>query len=245
MNATANAMAHVLDNNSTDQVYWGSYKSLVYQLQDTSKRDDVGSFAGTVATTDYYTTATASSIQVLYNAAWNLMTGALVGAPLEITGGTGIGETNTVIQNTNTGIVVTDTFTATPDSTSTIEVGAIDAFYTTKWYDLGQAARLKHAGEIYFWGEADVSSTHSLSYATDFSSDVETLSLTMSSSTSDAIWGSAIWGVSLWGDVDDIFRQGKMTTAGRYWRWKWAEDDPQETFNIYGWNMLYQAGDIN
>ena len=244
-NIPANAMAHVLDNNVTDQVYWGSYKSFVYQFSDTSKRDDVGSFSGTVSTVSRYTTDTASSLQVLYNAAWNLVTGSLAGAPIELVGGTGSTQTNTIADNTNTGLVVTDDFTTTPNSTTTFEVGAIDSFYTTKWYDLGDAARLKHFGEVYFWAEADVSSTHSLSYATDFSSDVSTLSLALSSSTTDAIWGSAIWGVSLWGDVDDIFRQGKLEAGGRYIRLKWAEDDPSETFHIYGFNFIYRPGEMN
>ena len=245
VNVPSNAMAHVIDNNSNDQVYWGSYKSLVYQLQDTALRDDVGTATGTVDAVSRFTTATASGLQVIYDTALDLVTGTLVGAPIEIVGGTGIGLTSTVADNTVTGIVVTDDFTTTPNTTTVFEIGAIDAFYTTKWYDYGDPARLKHFGEVYFWADADVSSTHSLSYATDYSSDVETLAISMSSSTSDAIWGSAIWGVSLWGDVDDIFRQGKLRAQGRYMRTKWADDDPAETFRIYGYSTVFRAGDLN
>ena len=244
-NVPANAMAHVIDNNSNDQVYWGSYKSVIYVLEDTAQRDDVDTTTGTVDAVSTIETDTASSLQVLYDDSLTLITGALVGAPIKLIGGTGSGQTNTVIDNTQTGIVVTDTFSTTPNATTTYEVGAIDSFYTTKWYDFGQPARLKHFGEIYFWAEADVSSTLTISYATDFSTDVESDSVALSSSTTDAIWGSAIWGVSLWGDVDDIFRQSKQQAQGRYLRMKFAEDDPAETFHLYGWNEVYWAGDVN
>jgi len=70
------------------------------------------------------------------------------------------------------------------------------------------------------------------------------LSLALSSSTSDAIWGSAVWGVALWGDVDDVFRQAKLEAQGRYARLKWAEDDPGETFHIYGFNWVFWSGDV-
>jgi hypothetical protein len=179
----------------------------------------------------------------MYDTDLNMTPGAYVGAPIELIGGTGEGQTGTIADNTSTGIIVTDAFATTPDSSTTAEIGAIDSFYTSKWYDFGAPATLKHFGEVYFWAQADVSSTHNLSYATDYSTDVESLSLSMSSSTSDAIWGSAIWGVSLWGDVDDVFRQAKMTTQGRYLRIKWSEDDPHETFHIYGYSTLFWPGD--
>lgn len=244
-NITANAMGNVLDNNSINQVYWGSYKSLVYQYQDSNKRDDVYSFTGTVSTIDRMDTATASGLRVLYNSAWSLTTGVMVGAPIEITGGTGIGEVNTIADNTTTGIIVTDNFTETLDSTSTFEVGAIDSYYTTKWYDMGNAATLKHLRNVYFWANADVSSTHTLSYATDYSSDIDTISASMSASSSDAIWGSAIWGVSLWGDIDTIFRQNTTKGNGRYLKYKFAEDDPNEVFKIYGFVTVFNDGEVD
>ena len=244
VNIPANAMAHVLDNNVTDQVYFGSYKSLIYQYQNTSNRNDVYGFSGTVSTVSTINTGTASGLTVLYNSAWNLTTGILVGAPIEIIGGTGISQVNTVADNTTTGIVVTDTFSTTPDSTSTFEVGAIDSFYTTKWYDFGNAATLKHLTEAYFWADADVSSTHTLAYATDYSSDIETLSVALSASTTDSIWGSAIWGVSLWGDVDTVFRQNHLQGEGRYLRYKFSDDDIDENYHIFGYLTVFRDGQI-
>ena len=247
-NVPANAMAKVVDNNVNDRVYFGSYKSFIYNLEDEGLSDDVGTTNPTTVTVDAvntFTTATASGLTVFYDSALNMVAGSLVGAPIEVVGGTGSGQTNTLADNTTTGLVVTDTFSTALDATSTIQVGSIDSFFTTKWYDFRDPTRLKHFGEVYFWGEADASSTHSLSYAMDLSSDIETLSIALTSSGSDAIWGSAIWGVSLWGSGDDIFRQAKLTTQGRYLRLKWAESDPGETFNIYGWNAVWWQGQIN
>ena len=248
-NLPANAMAAVLDNNSAAQVYLGNYTNMVYQYQDTSLRDDVGTLTGTLSSVGVNRVATsgveASGLQVLFIDSAEMTTGALVGAPLELIGGTGATQTNTIAYNTQTGLFVTSTFATTPDSTTTFELGAIDAFYTTKWYDYGDPARLKHFGEVYFWADADVSSTHSLSYATDFNSDISTLSLSLSASTTDAIWGSAIWGTSLWGNVDQVFRQAKMTASGRYHRLKWADDDPHETFHMLGYSTVFRNGDLN
>lgn len=246
-NIPANAMAHVIDNNATDQVYFGSYKSLVYQYQDSNLRNDVGTtipYTITVDAVDRIDTATASGLRVLYDSALGLTAGILAGAPIELIGGTGATLTNTVADNTSTGIIVTDTFSTTPDSTTTAEVGAIDSFYITKWYDFNTPAMLKNFGEVYFWAQADVSSTHSISYATDMSTDIETLSLSLTSSDSDAIWGSAIWGVSLWGGAEDVFRIGKLSGQGRYFKLKWAEDDPDETWYVYGYALVHWLAGI-
>ena len=241
----ANAMAHVLDANSNDQVYFGSYKSFIYQYQDEDLRNDVFGFSGTVSSADTYTTPFAASQPILYTTAGSFVSGEVVGAPIKTIGGTGSNQTNTVIYNTTSGLVVSDAWATTPDSTTTFEVGAIDSYYTTKWYDFGLGARLKHFGEVYFWGDADTSSAHSLAYATDYNSDIETLSITLSSSTTDAIWGSAIWGTALWGETDVIFREAKVTGSGRYFRLKFSEDDVDQTFNHYGFNVLYHAGEVD
>jgi len=244
-NIPANAMAQVIDNNTISKTYWGSYKSFVYDFADSDLRDDVGIRSGTVEVINTFTTATTSGLNIYYDASNLVTTGSLVGAPIRITGGTGLNQTNTIADNTETGLVMTDAFSTELDATSTYQVGAIDSFYTTKWYDMGESARLKHFGEIYFWAESDVSSTHTLSYATDFNADVETLSIALSASTADAIWGSAIWGVALWGSVDDVFRQAKLQAQGRYLRLKWAEADPDQLFRLYGWVSVHWTGDIN
>ena len=244
-NVPANAMAHVLDPNSKDQVYVGTYEAFVYQLENTSLRDDVGSASGTVASVTSFQTSTVSGAQVLYVTGANYVTGQLVGAPIELTGGTGVGQVGVLAYNTATGLVVQDPFSTTPTSTTTFEVGAIDSFYTTKWYDLGQAARLKHFGEVYFWAQADATSTHTLAYATDFNADITSVDISLTSDANDSIWGSAVWGTSLWGSQSQVFRQVKLDSQGRYLRIKWQEDDPGQTFDVFGFNILARPGDVN
>ena len=245
-NIPANAMAHVLDNNGRDQNYFGSYEAFVYEMEDDDLVDDVGTATGIVTVTNRINTDTASGLQVIYTSGQAYTVDAFAGAPILITAGAGIGESRTLAGNTTTGLIVTDDFVTAPTVTSSFEVGAIDSFYTTKWYDFGQAARLKHYGELYFWGRDEpTASGITITYATDFSTDIESQTISLDSTTGDAIWGSAIWGVSLWGSVDDVFRQVKLSSQGRYLRVKWAEDDPEQSFKLYGWSLLYWSGDVN
>lgn len=239
----ANAMAHVVDSNSRDQVYFGTSESFVYELEDDDLNEDVFSTFGTVGVVSLYQTSTASSQQVIYVTGANYTTGTMVGAPIAITAGTGSGQTSTVSYNTATGIVVTDNFTVAPVAGSSFEVGAIDSYYTTKWYDLGQAARLKHFGEVYFWAEAEVTGPMVVSSATDFDTDITSADVSLTADTSDAIWGEAIWGVSLWGGTSDVFRIVKLDGQGRYVRVRWDEDDPGHSFHLYGWSLLARPGD--
>ena len=241
----ANAMASVLDSSSDKQVYFGNYDAFIYQLENTSNDNDVADATGTVTSTGFAATPTSSSVQVLYVSGASFTTDELIGAPLEIKSGTGDGAVNVVVDNTTTGIFVADTFSTTPDTTSYFEIGSIDSFYTTKWYDGGFPAQLKHFGEVYFWADSDTDSEISISYAVDFNSDISTQSISLSSATSDATWGSAVWGTSLWGSASgSIFRNVKLETQGRYMRVKWAEDDPDDNFHIYGWNIIAFPGDV-
>ena len=133
-NIKANAMAHVLDNNSRDQVYFGTNESFTYQLNDDDLNSDVfGAQRDVESVGSDYAIATATGLQIIYTSGATFAVAELAGAPIAIISGTGEGSTSTVFTNTSTGIVVTDVFGTTPDATSVIETGAIDMFYTTKW----------------------------------------------------------------------------------------------------------------
>src|SRR3990167_7047344 len=148
-NIPANALAHVLDNNGRNQNYFGSYEAFVYEMEDADLIDDVGTATGIVTVTNRIDTDTATGLQVVYTSGQTYTVDALAGAPILITEGSGEGDVRTLAGNTTTGLIVTDDFTTAPDATPSFEVGAIDSFYTTKWYDFGQTARLKHFGEVY------------------------------------------------------------------------------------------------
>ena len=244
-----NALAHVLDNNGRDQVYAGSYDAFVYQLDDSSLTNDVATetITGIITVVNTINTATASGLQVIYTSNGNYTAGTLEGAPITLTAGAGSGETNVIYDTTTTGIIVVDDFTTTPNVTTSFEIGAINASYTTKWYDLGQPARIKHLWKMNFWAQDEpTASGIDVTYATDFSSDIATQTVSLDSVTSDALWGSAVWGVSLWGGgSNDVFREVKTDGKGRYLRVRWDEDDPTQGFTLYNFQVLTRPGDVN
>lgn len=244
-NINANAMASVLDSTGRHQAYAGSYESFVYQLDDEDLVDDVGTQTGAIDSTSRIDTAFASGLLVLYDEDSSLPTGILVGAPLQMVGGNATGEIVTIVEQTVSGMIVSDDFSETLAAGATYEVGAIDSFYTTKWYDLGEPNRLKHYGEIYFWADEGEASGIDVSFATDLNTDISTQTISLDAATTDAIWGSAIWGTSRWGSSADVFRQVKLESEGRYIRVKWDEDDPNQGFRIYNWSFLYQPGENN
>ena len=241
----ANAMAHVLDNNGVDQIYFGSNESFTYQLNDDDLNSDVfGSQRDVESVGSDYAIDTATGLQIIYTTGATFSVGDLIGAPIKVASGTGAGSTSTVFTNTATGIVLTDAFGTTPDSTSVVETGAIDFFYTTKWYDFGEPFRLKHFGELYFWAEASTNTGLLVAYATDFSANIASGIISLASDADDAIWGQAIWGVSLWGTESDVFRQSKQEASGRYLRIRWSEGDVNQPVHLYGWSETYHAGNI-
>ena len=136
-------------------------------------------------------------------------------------------------------------FSTTPDNTTSYSIGAIDGYFTSKWYDCGNPARIKSFGELYWWADAETAGDIDYTYATDFSDDIATTSYSLTGDVADALWGSAIWGVSFWGGTDTVFRQSKMEDSGRYLKFKFQNDDIDETFNIYSSNLIYWQGEVN
>ncbi len=241
----ANAMARVFDVNVIEQTYFGQYGGFVSKMDDTSTVNDVFGVTGTVSGVDVYTTSTASSIQIIYDNTSPFTTSGLIGGIMKITSGTGSPQERRIVWNTTSGIVVETPFTTTPDTTSVYSVGAIDGFYVSKWYDMGDPARLKSFGELWWWATAEsVGEDIDVTYATDFSADISTQSVSLSGDTSDAVWGSAVWGVSFWGGTDAIFRQTKFENTGRYLKFKFQNDDIDENFTIYSTNILYWPRDF-
>jgi len=239
----ANYLARIYDVNGDEQTYYGQYGGFVGKL-DTSLKNDVDGIVDTVLAVDTYTTTTASSLQVIYTNETAHTTSGLVGGIIKITGGTGSGQERRIVWNTTSGIVVESAFTTTPDSTSSYSVGAIDAYFTSKWYDCGNPARIKGFGEIFWWADEEADTDVDFTYATDFSDDIATEAVSIAGTTTDAVWGSAIWGTSYWGGVDTVFRQTKMEDNGRYLKFKFQNDDIDETFNIYSVNLLYWNRDF-
>lgn len=238
-----NAMAKVRDSTGATQVYIGSTESFLYQLTKTSLDNDVGGFTGTIDAVSSYVGLTESTLQVLYDADQAFTVSGLVGAPIELVGGTASGLTAVIVDNTSTGLVVTPTFSTTPDTTTTYSTGAIDAFYTTKWYHLGSPVHLKQDAELYLWADADIGSTLDVGYAFDFQSNTAVATASLTPATG-SLWGTGIWGTAVWGGGSIVFRNLPLNDDGRYVRYNFAEDDVNENFRMHGFATIYRQGDI-
>lgn len=239
----ANAMARVYDTNNIEQTYFGQYGGFICKMDDTALDNDIDGHTGTVSGVDVYTTGTASSIQMVYDNTSPFTHSGLRAGILKIISGTGSGQERRIVENTISGVGVETAFSTTPDTTSVYSIGAIDGYYTAKWYDCGEPARLKGFGELWYWADAETDTDIDVTYATDFASDIDTQSVSLSGTSTDAIWGSAIWGTSLWGGVDYVFRQTKFEDTGRYLKFKLQDDDIDDDFRIHGFNLLYWRRD--
>jgi len=247
----ANAIAVVLDADGEQQVYFGNNKNFVYQLYDNALASDVQGVSGTVDSIGYLTTKTASGLQVIYDSSAAFIA---TGATVKIISGTGEGEEKVIVALANdvatglvatgaaSGFVVDSAFTDTPDTTSVYSIGIIDAHYQTKWFDMGQAARRKHLLDLYIWAEEESGTDIAISYASDFGSTITTETVDLTGT--GGVWGTAIWGVSKWGGQDAIFSSIPLKASGRYSRFKFSNDDADETFKLYGYSILNEPLDL-
>ncbi len=234
-----NYVARVLVSD-TELSYGGNYFGMVLRLDNTANDSDVGGETGTVNAVNTYTTTTASCLQVLYDASANYTVSGLIGAVITLTGGTGSSQADiekTIVSNTATGIIIDSAYGTTPSTDTSFSIGAIDAFYQTKDYDLGDSSRVKSFAEIFMWEAEQGDIDLDVSYKHDFGGTVETQ--TVSESGGGGTWGTAIWGTSIWGGFSAIFSRVKLKGDARFINIKFRENDIDETFNIYGWNLLY------
>lgn len=239
VNIDVNCVARVVVS-SAELSYAGNYFGMVLRLDNTANDSDVYGATGTVDSVNIYTTHTASGLQVLYDASASYTASGLIGAIVTLTGGTGSAQSTiekTIVANTTTGIVIDSAYSTTPSTDTSFSVGAIDAYYQTKDYDLGDSTRIKNFGEIFMWEKEQGAIDLDVSYKHDFGGTVETQ--TVSESGGGGTWGSAIWGTSLWGGFNAIFSRVKLKGSSRFINIKFMEDDIDETFNIYGFNILY------
>ena len=237
----ANAMAKVVDSDSLSQIYYGNYDSFVYVTDTILNNDITGQTDGvsSIETADLSDgTATGLTVIVTDTAIDYSATGAIV----SITSGTGVSEEKVIITHDSTSLVVDSAFTATPTSSSIFSIGAVDAFYTTKWFDLSEPSRIKHIGDLYLWTEESSGSTLSVEESLDFASILQTENVSMAGT--GGLWGVALWNVGVWGGQEAIFTDVKLTGEGRYIKLNFKNSAIDETFNILGYNFTYRRGDV-
>lgn len=231
----ANAFARVKESTSLIKTYAGNYNAFVYWMDDPDKVNDVSGATGIIDSTGIVNTTTQTGAQILIDS--GLTTGIYTGAIIRITSGTGAGQEAVVLTSSSTGVVVTSALSVTPDSTSNYSIGDIDAFYTTKWYDFGDAARFKTFRTLMFWAKESTDNEVDVSYSEDFGAQIgsETKSLSPSSSS---IWDTALWDVATWGTTGDKLYTSPMSGMARVVNVTFAQSSINKTFNIYGYHFL-------
>ena len=151
-----------------------------------------------------------------------------------ITSGTGIDEENVIVATTASGIVVTPSGTAI--SGSGYSIGAIDSYYTTKWYDMGSAPMRKNFGELYLWATSDTSVNMQIYHATDFDSSITSTDVTIGASGD--LWGTAIWGTSTWAGTATKLSIIPLNVSGRYIKYKFSENSIDEPMDLLSYSTL-------
>lgn len=245
----ANALGVANDANTIPQVYFGNHKSFVYQMQDEDLDNDIDGVTGTFSTsynTDVADTSTASGLIVLYDsdADFSTVTGAIV----RITSGTGSGTEYIIAQplpytaiSGATGIVVIDS-TVTATGNSVYSIGDIDAYYTTKWYDLGVAPQRKNFGEVFLWTTTTASSDIAITYATDFADTLTTATVDLQADGD--LWGTGIWDTATWGGTASSLSRIPLNVSGRYLKLRFREPDIDEPMTLWGYSLVYWPLDI-
>ena len=225
----ANAFCVANDANEIPQIYFGNYQSFVYQMIDPDKYSDVAGEVGIIDSVGTIDTTTASGLTVYYDSSATFTD--VTGATVTITSGTGLDEESVIVATTASGIVVTPSGTGITGSGYSI--GAIDAYYTTKWYDTGSATLRKNFGELYLWASADTSSTMQIYHGTDFASTI--VSTDVSIGADGDLWGTAIWGTSTWAGSATKLSIIPLNVSGRYIKYKFSENSIDEPMDLLGY----------
>lgn len=241
-NINANAFAQVEETSGSVKTYFGNYDSFVYWLDNPDLYSDVAGASGIIDSVGVLDTAISTGGQAIIDT--DIDTGVFAGAIIEITSGTGAGQQAVIATGITTGVVLETPFTTTPDSTSVYTIGKIDSYYNGKHYELGDAAREKSAFlGVLIWAEEASDNSVDVSYAIDFGNDIDSETLSLSPQ-SDSLWDTALWDVATWGTTGDKIYTVKMSGYGNTIEPKFANDSIDQSFHLYGFNIIATSGDI-
>jgi hypothetical protein len=130
----------------------------------------------------------------------------------------------------------------TATGTSVYSIGAIDAYYTTKWYDMGSAPTRKNFGEMFVWSTTATTSTMQAYYATDFVNTIESIDLV--STTSGTLWGTGIWGTDTWAGTSTSLLRVPLNVSGRFLKIKFSEPTIDEPMDLFGYSFIFWNLDV-
>ena len=206
--------------------------------------NDVDGATGTVDSASIgFSTSTITGAQVILDS--DLTAGSYTGAIISITSGTASGEEALIITNLNgdTGVVVANAFSTAPDSTSVYSIGAIDAFYTGKPYDYGNSSKEKSFLGMLLWAAEASNNAVTVSFAVDFGSTLASRTFSLAPIGSST-WDSALWDDGTWGTTGDKISTVKFLGFGNFLEPKFQNSKVDESFHLYGFNLLAIEGDI-
>ncbi len=237
----ANAMAQVKETTSVIKTYFGNYDAFVYWMDNPDLNNDVDGAVGIVDSVATVDTATITGAQILIDA--SLTSGIYTGATVRISSGTANDEERVIVSSTSTGVIVSSPFSTTPDSTSVYEIGVIDTKYHTRHFDLGNVAqeKVQFLGML-VWGKEQSNSQIDATYAVDFGANLGSEVIDFTSE--GALWDVGIWDVDTWGGEGDGNRTVKFTGNGSFLQIKLENNSADETFHLYGYNIIAIGGDI-
>ena len=238
----ANAIAQVKESDNTIKTYFGNYESFVYWIANTDNKNDVVGQTGIVDSVGVIDTTTITGAQAIITS--DLADESYTGAIIRITSGTAAGQEAIIATNLtgDTGLAVMTAFSTTPDSTSVFSIGDIDAYYTAKPYDYGDASREKDFLGMIMWAAEASNTAVDVSYAIDFGSTEESETIDLSPSGS-SLWDTALWDDGTWGTTGDKIYTKKMRGTGNVLEPKFQNNSIDSSFQIYGYNLLSIGGD--
>lgn len=236
-----NAFERITNSSNQVKSYIGNYNSFVYWMDDPDKVNDVDGATGIFDSVGYVTTATQTGAVMLIDS--GLTSGIYTGATVKITSGTGEDQEAIVLSSTTTGLVLATTLSTLPDTTSSYSIGAIDAYYQTKWYDFGSAPRYKLFRNLYLWGNEATANEVTVSYYEDFGAEVGSQTVSLSPSSS-SLWDSALWDVATWGTTGDKLYTTKLTGRAKNISIKFSLNSIDKDFYIYGYHIIGDRLDV-
>ena len=236
-----NAFGRIKESTSVIKTYFGNYEGFVYWLDNPDNLNDVDGATGIADSAGTINTPTMTGAQMIIDA--GMTSGTYTGATLRITSGTGAGQEAVIMTHTNTGFVISTAFSTTPDSTSNYSIGDINAYYYSKWYDMGDITREKTFRKLLFWGESASSHAVTIDFARDFGSQAGSTSKSLAPST-NSLWDSAIWDQSVWGGASSSLYTTALNGYGRVVQIQYSQPSIDSTFHLYGYNILGDRQDI-
>jgi hypothetical protein len=114
---------------------------------------------------------------------------------------------------------------------------AIDAYWTSKWFDFGSAGQNKRITNMVIVTDDSGDYDLNVGYSYDFGPNNErTLIVNMGSEGS--LWDTAVWDESTWGGRTLLVHRLNLISQGRFFNTQFSNKEIGEDFTVYGYSIL-------